>query len=701
MKRMLLTVTLLIGGGIDVAAQRPTAAAARQAMLVAEDHRAATEPELAPLLRGLASTDVAMVRQAIRGLGRMERASLLGRVTPLLADARSAVRAEAAHAVGQLGQDTSGTRAVGAALVAAAAKETDLAVLGALARSLSRLPNAGLTPGAPSGGSSVDVSAALKLLAAKPGPVSWLVDLTRSLEAAARAEPLRAIFDGPTIERVRALAAHRDAAAAEAAAKVRRAAVATLVRVDRGNEAGITAALADADVEVRRLGVQWAADSGALAGRKRLLTTALADRDPMVRLEAIRGWSRHFQGEDCGPLIRALRDPAPHVGLGAIDLLGRPCPAAANAADALYPLVDSLAGTQRGLVSTLARWHRGARAMVSLPRIAPNRVRGVLNRAASDETWQVRMYAARAASILGDPDRLRDFMSDRDDNVREAAVAGLLRVRGHGADSLFFLQLRRPDYQLVMTTAAALAGTPNKSQAAAALVAALDRITAEGKETSRDPRVAILERLAEVGSASQAPALERYLTDFDPEVARRAAGLLSRWTGTAREARPRRLAPTPIDWAAAQRLKGSRLRFTMAQASGGGVFEVALDPETAPATVLRVVGWARQKLYDGLTFHRVEPNFVIQGGSPGANEYAGDALFMRDEVGPLSHERGTLGISTRGRDTGDAQIFVNLIDNLRLDFNYTVWGRVVRGMEVVDGMLEGDVFERVEVVSGR
>jgi cyclophilin family peptidyl-prolyl cis-trans isomerase/HEAT repeat protein len=690
MRLTLLAATLLLGGAIDLAAQRATAAA-RQAMLLAEDHRASTDADLAPLVRGLASPDVAVVRQAIRGLGRMERASLIGRVSPLLADARPAVRVEAAHAIGQLGQDTSGTPAVAAALVAAAAKETDPAVLGVLARSLSRLPNGG----------STDVPAALKALAAKPGPVSWLVDLARSLEAAARSEPLRPLFDAPTVERLRALAAHRDAAAAEAAAKVRRAAVATLVRVDRGNEAGITAALADTDVEVRRLGVQWAADSGALASRKRLLTAALADRDPMVRLEAIRAWSRYFQAEDCGPLIRALRDPAPHVGLGAIDLLGRPCPAAANAADALYPLVDSLAGTQRGLVGTLARWHRGARAMVSLARIAPNRVRGVLNRAASDETWQVRMYAARAASILGDPDRLRDFMSDRDDNVREAAVAGLLRVRGHGADSLFFLQLRRPDYQLVMTTAAALAGAPNKPQAAAALVAALDRITAEGKETSRDPRVAILERLAEVGGAGQAPALERYLTDFDPEVARRAAGLLSRWTGTAREARPKRLAPAPIDWAAAQRLKGSRLRFTMAQASGGGVFEVALDPETAPATVLRVVGRARQKLYDGLTFHRVEPNFVIQGGSPGANEFAGDALFMRDEVGPLSHERGTLGISTRGRDTGDAQIFVNLIDNLRLDFNYTVWGRVVRGIEVVDGMLEGDVFERVEVVSGR
>ena len=70
---------------------------------------------------------------------------------------------------------------------------------------------------------------------------------------------------------------------------------------------------------------------------------------------------------------------------------------------------------------------------------------------------------------------------------------------------------------------------------------------------------------------------------------------------------------------------------------------------------------------------------------------------MRDEVG--IHRRGTVGISTRGRDTGDAQIFVNLVDSPRLDHLYTVFGTVVSGMDVVDGILEGDVIDRIEVVA--
>jgi cyclophilin family peptidyl-prolyl cis-trans isomerase len=132
---------------------------------------------------------------------------------------------------------------------------------------------------------------------------------------------------------------------------------------------------------------------------------------------------------------------------------------------------------------------------------------------------------------------------------------------------------------------------------------------------------------------------------------------------------------------------------------GRGVFELRLLPDQAPVTASHIAALAREGYYNGLTFHRVAPNFVIQGGSPGANEYAGQGPFMRDEVGLVSHRRGTVGISTRGRDTGDAQIFINLVDSPRLDHTYTVFAEVTSGMDVVDRILEGDVIERVDVVT--
>ena len=72
---------------------------------------------------------------------------------------------------------------------------------------------------------------------------------------------------------------------------------------------------------------------------------------------------------------------------------------------------------------------------------------------------------------------------------------------------------------------------------------------------------------------------------------------------------------------------------------------------------------------------------------------------MRDEISARSHARATVGVSTRGRDTGDAQIFVNLLDNPRLDRDYTVFAAVTSGMDVVDAVLEGDVIDRVEILA--
>ncbi|MGC4085427.1 MAG: aminotransferase class I/II-fold pyridoxal phosphate-dependent enzyme [Vicinamibacterales bacterium] len=111
---------------------------------------------------------------------------------------------------------------------------------------------------------------------------------------------------------------------------------------------------------------------------------------------------------------------------------------------------------------------------------------------------------------------------------------------------------------------------------------------------------------------------------------------------------------------------------------------------------MRFAQLAASGYYNRLTFHRVVPNGIIQGGSPGANEYSSDAPYMRDEVGQWPHVRGALGISTRGRDTGDAQIFIDLVDNPRYDHTYTVFAQVLNGMDVVDRIIEGDVIESVD-----
>ncbi len=131
----------------------------------------------------------------------------------------------------------------------------------------------------------------------------------------------------------------------------------------------------------------------------------------------------------------------------------------------------------------------------------------------------------------------------------------------------------------------------------------------------------------------------------------------------------------------------------------GKSFDIQFDIRVAPLAYGRIQRLVRDKYYDGLTFHRVVANFVIQGGSPGANEYAGDKRFMRDELSARPHSRGTVGLSTRGRHTGDAQIFINLADNRTLDFEYTVIGEVdPAGMAIVDTIQEGTKITRIRMV---
>jgi peptidyl-prolyl cis-trans isomerase B (cyclophilin B) len=146
--------------------------------------------------------------------------------------------------------------------------------------------------------------------------------------------------------------------------------------------------------------------------------------------------------------------------------------------------------------------------------------------------------------------------------------------------------------------------------------------------------------------------------------------------------------------------RAMQLRVTMAASAGGGSFVVRLFGDEAPATVARIVRLVREHYYDGHTLQRVEANFVVQGGGPGASEYVGLPTFLRDELTSHSQFRGTLGMSTRGRDTGDGQWYINVVDNPLLDHEFTNFGEIVSGRAVAEKILEGDAIARIEVLSG-
>jgi peptidyl-prolyl cis-trans isomerase B (cyclophilin B) len=238
-----------------------------------------------------------------------------------------------------------------------------------------------------------------------------------------------------------------------------------------------------------------------------------------------------------------------------------------------------------------------------------------------------------------------------------------------------------------------LKGQPHDDTFASPLIGALLRLTREGNETSRDARVSLLEAIGRHGTSVTANRIEPLLKDFDPVVASRTAEVMTNLSGKAEVAQP-----TPVGRGWPQEFT-ARDECVAVELQSGPAFLMRLDLQDAPITVDRFLHLAvRDHYYDGTAIQRVEPNFVIQGGSPGANEYSGHHDFMRDEIAG-THERGSVGLSNRGLNTNDAQFFIDLVDNSRLNYQYTVFAHVVN-MDVVDAIEEGTTIKTIRLLPG-
>jgi peptidyl-prolyl cis-trans isomerase B (cyclophilin B) len=132
-----------------------------------------------------------------------------------------------------------------------------------------------------------------------------------------------------------------------------------------------------------------------------------------------------------------------------------------------------------------------------------------------------------------------------------------------------------------------------------------------------------------------------------------------------------------------------------------GVMKVQLFEEDAPGTVANFVKLAGEGFYDGLTFHRVIPEFVIQGGCPHGTGTGGPGYRIKCETsgGNQYHDRGVLSMAHAGKDTGGSQFFIchNRQNTAHLDGVHTVFGKVVEGLDVIDDIRAGDVIEKIVI----
>jgi len=249
---------------------------------------------------------------------------------------------------------------------------------------------------------------------------------------------------------------------------------------------------------------------------------------------------------------------------------------------------------------------------------------------------------------------------------------------------------------VVRASAAQVLGnqTPGETNTRA-LIEALPRALRD--KDSDDAAMAILGALAKQKSATANDAIKTALDSSNHLIRRRAVALLK--TNGAGDFSERigtvQTSNAALDYRRAMSRIGKHVTATVITTRGS--FTIQFLPEDAPLTVDNFVQLARRGYFNGQTIPRVVPNFVIQAGDPRGDQNGGPGYQIRCEINEVMFERAAVGMALSGKDTGGSQWFVTHSAQPHLDGGYTVFGNVIRGMDMVDNIVRGDVIRRVMV----
>ncbi len=202
-----------------------------------------------------------------------------------------------------------------------------------------------------------------------------------------------------------------------------------------------------------------------------------------------------------------------------------------------------------------------------------------------------------------------------------------------------------------------------------------------------------IQALSEIKAVQSVELLEKYLKSENYDIAKTSADALKNITGKSYESKiTAKKYRTDFDWEKINSIY--KYRFANIKTNRGTI-KIELAPDAAPFTVLSFVKLAENHYFDNLVFHRIVPNFVIQGGDPTGTGYGGPGYSIRTEIIPWQYESGTVGMASSGKDTEGSQFFITHSSQPHLDSRYTIFGRVFDGMNVVDEIQIGDYIETI------
>lgn len=602
----------------------------------------------------LASDDVEVRAAAALTVGRLGARSHIATVRELAVDSDTAVAANALFSLGLL-KDSTSVRLASDALRKGGARGVEAAwLLGEIGEAgrasiIDALSEASLTPSA---------RGAVLLAAARlrPVPAKSVVPFLTRGDSSLAWRAAYAIARGRSAEGTRALLGLGASPWASVREQVARGASRSIAGDSLGELArGVLVMLVrDDSARVRVNAVRAAASYGA--AMRTALIAAMRDEDMGVRVAAAQSieqvldstattWTSLFDAETTFTVRRALADGAAKRGIGL---------------------------ASRAHWSSSADWRERVASVDLRVRSPASTMLGLFDDSARDRDGRVRSASANALASLIDSATVRDIVRRR------------LRALLHDAD--------------VGVRSAALAGLAARVTVDD-LSAALDAYERSRADADNDARSAFW-RLTDSALAHAKGALpdsiERRLAALprpDDPLERLAAARITRFaawrdsSGTARpmawyEARVReRLGQPPM-----ARIETDR-----------GPIELVLFSYDAPLTVFNFISLARRGYFDGQQFHRVVPNFVIQGGDPRGDGSGGPGYAIRDELNRRRYGRGALGMALSGPNTGGSQFFITHSPQPHLDGGYTVFGKLSRGADALDHIVQGDRIARITV----
>jgi len=258
--------------------------------------------------------------------------------------------------------------------------------------------------------------------------------------------------------------------------------------------------------------------------------------------------------------------------------------------------------------------------------------------------------------------------------------------------AIYLRALQEPDAVLVALAAEGLSRAPEKNRRY--LDKIIEAYQALPEPRDSEPELMIIKALTTFDDQRVVSVLEQRLAAEDRVISRAAADALLTVTGNDHADRiVHHIRAGRTDYSRVFALDGASATITTKL----GKIEIELLTEDAPLTVLNFVNLAEKGFYNGLTFHRVVPNFVIQGGDPRGDSWGSPGYAIRSEFNGHPYVRGTVGMASAGKDTEGCQFFITHSPQPHLDGRYTVFGQVTAGFEVVDAIQEGEIIEDITI----